>query len=194
MGRPVFGGRYMVKKFVILLVLVLFLAPVAEAQGIRIGIGPFGGANIPIAQEDQKTGNAYGVKARIGLLSFIVAEPHVTLAKWNAPDPVRGIDLGIEGSKINSYGIDAVIGGLPGLPGLKPFGFVGAAIYTVKNDDTAYDESKMGFSAGLGFAIGLTPKFDLDVRGKAVVAPQEEGSKKAVFVLGGLTYYFNVGQ
>lgn len=184
----------MVKKFVILLVLVLFLAPIVEAQGIRIGIGPFAGANIPIAQEDQKTGSAYGAKARIRLLSFIVVEPHVTLAKWNAPDPIRGIDLGIDGSKINSYGIDAAIGGLPGTLGFKPFGFVGAAIYSVKNDDTDYDESKMGFSAGLGFAVGFTPKFDLDIRAKAVVAPQEEGSKKAVFILGGLTYYFNLGQ
>jgi len=184
----------MVKKFVILSVLVLFLAPMAYAQGIRIGVGPFGGANVPIVQEDQKTGSAYGLKARVKLMSFIVAEPHVTLAKWNTPDPIRGIDLGIEGSKINSYGIDATLGGLPGTTGLKPFGLIGAAIYSVKNDDTDYDESKMGFSVGLGLAYGLTPKFDLDIRGKAVVAPQEEGSKKAVFILGGLTYYFNVGQ
>ena len=73
-------------------------------------------------------------------------------------------------------------------------GFVGAGMYKIKNDDTGYDESKLGFDAGLGFMFGLTPYVDLDIRGTFMTAPQEEGAKKAVLVTGGLTYYFGVGQ
>jgi hypothetical protein len=179
------------KKSILVLALVFLLAPMADAQGPKFGIGVFGGSNIPIAQEDQASGSAFGVKARIKLLPFLVVEPNFTSAKWGDPDPIDGFDLGIEGSKVTSYGVDANLGGLPGSVGFKPFALVGAAVYSIKNDDTGYDESKMGVAFGLGFAIGLSPKFDLDVRGKAIVAPQEEGSKKAVLILGGITY--NIG-
>jgi hypothetical protein len=183
----------MILRFFLLLTMAVLLTPAAQAQGVNLGIGPFGGFNIPIAQEDQGTGNAYGLRARIKLFSFLVAEPNVTFAKWGEPDPIRGIDLGIDGSEVTSYGIDATLGGLPGKPGFKPFFVVGAGIYDIKNDDTDYDESKMGFSAGLGFIFGASPKFDIDVRGSVIVAPQEEGSKKAAIITGGLTYYFSFG-
>ena len=143
-----------------------------------------------MAMEDQGTGSAFGFKARIKARDFLVVEPNITFGKWGSPDPINGIDLGIDGSKVSSYGLDLTIGGLPGAVGFKPFGFVGAGFYSIENDDTGYEESKLGISAGLGFAIGLSSNFDFDVRGKAIVAPQEKGSKKAVFVIGGLTYNF----
>jgi len=169
------------------------LVPVADAQGIRLGAGAFGGWNIPVAQDDQGDGTVFGVMGRIRILSIFVAEPNITFGKWGNPDVIRGIDLGIEGSKINSYGINATVGNLPGVVGVKPFAFAGGAIYSVKNDDTDYDESKLGWSFGLGMAYGVAPEFDIDVRGTAVIAPQEEGSKKAVYITGGFTYYFKVG-
>jgi hypothetical protein len=183
----------MMKKLALWAFLALMLVPPAMAAPVKLGFGAFGGLNIPVVQDDQNTGNIFGIRARIKLMSFIVAEPNIAFGKWGAPDPIRGFDLGIDGSKIKSYGVDATIGGLPGAPGLKPFAVLGAGIYSIKNDDTGYDESKLGFSFGLGAGIGLTPQFDLDVRGVGIVAPQEEGSKKAVFVTGGLTYYFNLG-
>ncbi len=181
------------RRVLLVTCLVVLLSPLAEAQGIRLGVGAFGGWNIPIAQDDQGTGTAFGVMGRIRVLSIFVAEPNITFGKWGNPDVIRGIDLGIEGSKITSYGINALVGNLPGIVGVKPFGFVGASIYSIKNDDTGYDESKLGYSAGLGVGYGFAPTFDIDIRGTAVVAPQEKGSKKAVYISGGLTYYFKVG-
>jgi len=178
------------KKYLALGMLLMFLAPAVCAQGPGLGIGAFAGGNIPVAQEDQATGSAFGLMARIKALNIMVLEPNIMFGKWGEPDPVDGIDLGIDGSKITSYGLDVTLGGLPGTVGFKPFGVVGAAVYSVKNDDTDYDESKLGFSFGLGVNFGLTPKFALDVRGKALIAPQEEGSKKAVLITGGLIYNF----
>jgi hypothetical protein len=182
------------KKCLLILVLVAFVVPLANADGMRLGLGGFGGLNIPIGMEDQSNGTSFGIHAKLKWTSFLSLEPNVTFAKWGEPDPVDGLDLGIDGSKINSYGIDAVIGSLPRGPGFKPYLFVGGAIYSIKNDDTDYDESKLGWSGGLGFGIGVGPTIDLDIRGRVVVAPQEEGSKKAAMVTGGVTYYFNVGQ
>lgn len=182
------------KRLLLILILLGLLSPLAHAQGVTLGVGAFGGLNIPVVQDDQGNGTAFGLKARVKLLPFLTAEPNVIFGKWGEPDPVEGVELGIDGSKITSYGVDAVFGNLPGAMGFKPYALVGAAIYSVKNDDTGYDESKPGFAGGLGFGFGFSEMLDVDVRGKLIVAPQEAGSKKAVLVTGGLNYYFNIGK
>ena len=182
------------KKVILFLILLALLAPHVHAEGLKLAVGAFGGLNMPVVQDDQKMGSVFGLRARLRVLPILSAEPNVIFGKWGSPDEVEGINMGIDGSKINSYGIDAVIGNLHGIKGFKPFGVVGFGIYNVKNDDTKYDESKLGFSGGLGFAVGLSPTLDIDVAGRLVVAPQESGSKKALFFTTGLNFYFNFGQ
>jgi hypothetical protein len=182
------------KKVILLLLILTLLSPCIHAQGLKLGVGAFGGMNIPVVQDDQKTGSVFGFRAGLRVLPFLIAEPNVTFGKWGSPDEVEGVKWEIDGSKINSYGIDAIIGNVHGIKGFKPYGILGAGIYSIKNDDTGYDESKLGFSGGFGFGIGLSPMLDVDVAGRLVVAAQEEGSKKALFVTAGLNYYFNLGQ
>jgi hypothetical protein len=181
------------KKTVIILLMGLFIAAGANAGDSIFGAGVFGGLNIPILQQDQANGSAFGVKGRLKFIPFVVVEPNITFGKWGKPDAIEGIDLGIDGSKITSYGIDLTLGDSPGKAGFKFFGLLGAGIYKVENEDTGYDESKLGFSAGLGFMIGVGPSFDIDIRGKLIVAPQEESAKKAALVMAGINYYFGLG-
>ena len=181
------------KRTILVGVLVaLFALPSAMAQpGPKLGAGAFAGLSIPLIQDDQSQGMEYGFKARLGIGSLIVFEPYVSFVKWGEPDPVEGVDLGIDGSKVTSFGVEASLGNLPGIAGISPFVFGGLGSYKVKNEDTGYEASKLGFSAGLGLGIGLTPKFSLDVRGKAIVAPQEEGgSKKAINAIAGVNFSF----
>jgi len=182
------------KKLCLTIFLLVLLTPIINAQGTKIGVGAFGGLNMPIVQDDQGNGSIFGFKARVKVMSFLIAEPYVMFGKWGSPDPVEGIDLGIDGSKLTSFGVDAQVGSMPGASKFRPYGLVGAGIYKIKNDDTGYDESKLGFSFGLGAGIGLTPMLDLDFGGKLIIAPQEEGSKKALLITGGLIYYFNIGR
>lgn len=181
------------KRALIVFGLLLFAISGANAQAPKIGVGVYGGLNIPIAMDDQAMGTAYGLKARIKALPVIVVEPYVMFGKWKEPGEIEGIDLGIDGSKITSYGIDITFGGAPGKVGFKPLVVFGAGIYKIKNDDTGFDESKLGFDAGLGFILSVGPQFDIDLRGKLLVAPQEEGSKKAVVALVGINYYIGPG-
>jgi opacity protein-like surface antigen len=131
--------------------------------------------------------------------SVITLEPHFTATKWGEPDPVdigggATFDLGISGSKVTAFGVDAVLGNGIGKMGIAPYFVAGFGSYSVKNDDTGFDHSSFGLSGGLGLGIGLTPQIALDVRGQAVVIPQEEaGSKKAVGIQFGLNYAFGVG-
>ncbi len=178
------------KKFLLVAGVLLLFASVALAQAPKFGVGAFAGINIPVVQDDQKSGTVFGIKGRLKLMPILVAEPNVSFGKWGDPDPVDGVDLGITGSKITSFGIDLTLGGMPGVKGFKPYAMIGFASYKIENDDTGYDESKLGMAAGFGFALGVSPVLDIDIRGKAVIAPQEEGSKKAIWILGGLNYYF----
>jgi hypothetical protein len=181
------------KKAVLVLVCLAVLVSVAQAVSPepRIGVGAFAGLNIPVIQKDQKSGTEFGFRARIALLPFLVAEPNFTMVKWGKPDAVDGVVLGINGSKVTSFGLDATLGFAPGTKGFKPFGIIGIGSYKVKNDDTKYDQSNIGFCGGIGFGLGVAPKIDIDVRGKAVVIPQTDGgSKKGLSLTAGLGYSF----
>ena len=183
------------KKAVLMAALVAILLPaIGVAQpGPKLGVGGFAGLSLPVVQDDQELGNEFGLRGRLGLANLIVVEPYVSFVSWGAPDNIDGVDFGIDGSKLTSFGIEASLGNTPGQMGVSPFFFAGLGSYKVKNDDTGYDQSKLGFSGGLGIGIGVSPKFALDFRGKVVVAPQEEGgSKKAVGITAGLNFNFGV--
>jgi len=183
----------MKKAFVAVCLLILAAASSASAQddGSKLGVGAFAGLSIPVLQDDQGQGMEYGFKGRYALGTIMVLEPYVAFTKWGEPDPVEGVVLGIDGSKVTSFGIEASLGNLPGTAGISPFFAAGAGSYKVKNDDTGYESSKIGFSLGLGLGYGMSPSLSLDVRGKAIVVPQEEGgSKKAVGASLGLNFSF----
>lgn len=179
-------------KRVSLAVLVFLLAasPAMSQVAPKFGVGGYGGVSIPVLQDDQGNGSSLGFKIRYRLASVLVVEPNLNFDTWGSPDPVEGIDLGIDGSKVTSYGVDLVLGNAPGSMGISPYFVGGVASYKIENDDTNYDESNVGWSAGLGLGIGLTPKFGLDFRGKFLVAPQDQGSKKGLSIVGGLNVNF----
>ena len=168
---------------------LLLLAVAASAQVPKLGAGVFGGLSIPLAQDDQASGTVFGLRGRLSLAGSLAVEGQIGFAKWGQADPVDGITLP-DGSKVTQLGVNGILGGGAG-PGFKPMFIVGFGSYKIKNDDTGYDESRMGYSGGLGFGIGLGPKFGLDVRAEALVIPLDGGgSKKAVNGTAGLMLYF----
>ncbi len=156
--------------------------------GPKLGVGVFGGMTLPIVQDDQKSGTVFGFYGRVKLIPILVFEPNISFAKYGDPDPFDGVNLGIVGSKVTSFGVDAVLGAGPGAPGMTPFFFGGIGSYSIKNDDTDFDESAIGFSGGLGLGFNLG-MLDLNVRGRAIVIPLEDGgSKKSATATVGLSY------
>ena len=177
-------------RMTIMALILLLAVATVSAQTPKFGVGAFAGFSLPVAQDDQGSGTEFGFRGRLKL-SFLTVEPNFTIAKWGEGDLISGVTAMPDGSKVTSFGIDALLGGAPGVPGFKPFFVIGAGSYKVKNDDTQFEETALGFSGGLGFLIGLSPKFDRDARGKAVVIPMEDGgSKKALSVTAGLAMNF----
>ena len=171
------------------------MAPLlAVAQGSKMGVGASGGMNMPLLQDDQKSGSTFEFRGRFQAVPLFVLEPKLSLTYYGSPDEIEGVAWDIGGSKITSYGVDAVLSGPMDAIGLKPFFVAGIGFYKTSNDDTENvleSATKFGWSAGLGFGIGVSPKFDVDVRGKAhVISHEGSSSKKSVALYGGLNYYF----
>jgi opacity protein-like surface antigen len=182
-------------KLVLTGMLVLLLPSLGSAQGAKFGIGVSGGLNIPVVQDDQGSGSTFGFRAIIKALPVITLEPNLSISRYGDPDfGLEGVTNDLEGSKLTSYGLDAVLGAPMGARGIRPFALVGLGFYKATRDQAGDFESgdaDFGWAAGLGLAFGFSPKMAIDVRGKFNMIPVEGGSsKKSVFIVGGLNYYF----
>lgn len=174
---------------ILLLLTFLTVASAVPASAIGFGIGGYGGMQIPIIQEDQSSGTAFGIKAKFGLVPGIAFEPNLNFAKYGDAEFEFGTR---KGSKVTSYGVDAVLGSGIGAVGFRLYGILGGGFYSIKRD---YDDdvSKFGWSTGMGFEIGFTPSFGIDIRGKInVISMDGGGTKKAAAVTGGINYYFGI--
>jgi opacity protein-like surface antigen len=169
------------------LILLLLIFSAISGYAAQFGVGISGGVNIPIIQEDQGFGTIFGLKGKLNLLPGVSVEPNINFAKFGDAK----LDFGSrEGSRVTSYGIDAILGsGLPGV-GVKMYGLIGAGVYSTTRD---YDEdmTKMGWGTGLGLEVGLSRKIGVDIRGKLnVISSQDSSTKKSAAVMGGVNYYF----
>src|SRR5882672_9039436 len=58
------------------LLAIVMGAGAAQAAGPRIGIGPYGGYNIALIQQDTGNGSVFGARAPVNLIPLITIEPY----------------------------------------------------------------------------------------------------------------------
>ncbi|HZN80553.1 MAG TPA: hypothetical protein VFC01_12835, partial [Mycobacterium sp.] len=86
--------------------LVFFAGP-AAGLAPKIGAGAFGGASIPIVQDDNGTGPIYGIRVPVNLLQFLTAEPYFAhTGGGEAEETFGGIGYTRSGFEINSFGLN----------------------------------------------------------------------------------------
>jgi len=180
------------RKAVLMLALVLLLCSTAAGQSVRFGVGAFGGPDFPIGSDDQAQGTVFGIRAKISAFPIITFEPSLAFTSFGEPSSDDFV-LDLDGSKVTAYGVDALLGAPVGGKGFAMFGILGAGFYKVKRDQTFEDHTELGWSAGLGFALGFTPMVSADARGKLNVMPYEEGGAlKSVSATVGINYFFGM--
>ncbi len=182
------------KRYFLLLALFLLGISSAKAQLPSLGIGFSGGVNLPILQANQGEGTIYSIRGIIKI-PLIVLQPHFSFGKYGEADfSILNLpSIQLEGSKIKSFGVDALLGSLMGAPGFSPYFLGGAGYYKMERDQTTiFDEPdrKFGWSLGLGISISATPIFELDARLKFNFMKFDSTTKKDVNLLVGLNYYF----
>lgn len=171
--------------------LLLFLMPLnSAAEEPWLGVGGFGGIEIPVVQDDQGNGTIFGLKGRVRVLQLLTAEPRIHFTQYGDPS-FDEFTSDLQGSKITAFGLDAVLGSGFGREGLAFYGVAGVGSYKTKRDQTGQETTDLGWSGGIGFEYGVSPMMAIDVRGVVIVIPSDGGgSKKSAALYGGLNFHF----
>lgn len=170
-----------------LIVAILVLALTTAAAADKVGFGVYGGGLFPVAQDDQEAGFVLGLKVRANLPGPFVLEPNLNFGDFGDADIEAAGQR--TGSSLTHYGIDITAGGKMASVGLKPYLFLGGAIYNSERDGEE-TTNKSGWSFGAGLAAGITPVIDIDLRGRMnIVSSEGSASKKSMSITVGVVYY-----
>jgi hypothetical protein len=161
--------------------LALGLAPnAASARGV--GVGVFGGANIPIVQDDNGSGSQFGVRVPVTLLKHLNVEPFFgSVSDGDASQTIGGIGYTRSGFDISSYGANVLF---PFGGHLKFYPMVGLSTNKLTRSGST-DQTLNGFHFGLGLGLSPLPKLSVDLRGEAAdIAKSGSGRTFANVTLG----------
>jgi hypothetical protein len=180
------------KRLIGLATVCLLLLAVPQAQAQKLGIGAFGGVNIPIAQDDAASGTVFGIRGQLQAIPLIRIEPHVSFLK-NGDYDATGIGgpFTLDGGKVTAFGINGILGSPLGGPGFGVGLVAGIGSYKLQVEGYE-DDTRVGYSGGLDLALGLTGvPLRLNGRGELVVLPLEDGgSRKYALLTVGASYSF----
>lgn len=181
------------KSTIVVVVAFMVLLLSSQASAVRYSVGGFGGLVFPLGMEDVSSSSMFGFKARVALLPSVGVEPNFTINKLGKGeaevyDEIQERD----GGDITSFGIDLVVGGIEGNLGLSVYGIAGIGSAKWSRDGSD-DVTKMSYFLGMGLEYGFSPMVSLDVRGKTLIMPNEDGTYKTLGISAGLNFYFGVG-
>ncbi len=183
-------------KVISLVVPVLLLSALTgPALAMGFAIGPYGGWNITIAQDDAGSGPLYGIRAKLSAAPVIAIEPWFTMiTEGDVDHEDGGIEFTQKGGSIQSFGVNGSFGGYRTMPGLGFYTTGGVGMYMLKPEQDYKDETtRFGLNFGGGLVAKLIPALDLDVSTRLIAITLEGGgSRKSVGIHAGLNYYFGM--
>ncbi len=164
----------------------LSLAGVAHAGGI--GIGVFGGASIPVIQDDTGRGSIYGVRVPVNLVPLLTIEPYFASTKGgDVKQDLFGSSYTRSGLDVTDYGANLLL--TFGGP-VQFYPFAGIGSFKLKRSGES-DISQTGYNFGLGLGFGLPATgLALHLRGELAAAVDGDVSRKWGNVTAGLQYSF----
>jgi hypothetical protein len=171
----------------LVLALALGLVP-ASAHAVGIGIGGYGGASIPIVQEDVKSGSTYGVRVPIGLIPLISIEPFYSGSNLgDAEETLGGVTYTRDGFQNTTFGVNAILGSIASAPGIKFYPYVGIASTQLTRSGSA-DIKEVSYNFGFGAGVGLVHSLSVHGRAELNMVKTDETSRKFGNLTIGLHY------
>ena len=163
-----------------------------SATAGTIGIGAFGGVNIPIVQDDNGQGMVFGVRAPVRLVPLLTLEPYFASSQGGDKDQeVGGVTYTRTGLDGAAFGLNAMLT-FGGKVQFYPFAGIGTNTLT---RDGSEDLSLTGFNFGLGLGISPMDKVRLHVRGEGSTLTKDEKGRIFAGVTVGVDYeLFPFGQ
>jgi len=177
-----------------LLVVLAAHAGPAEAGLIELAVGVHGGIDMPI-DADGPNGTVLGVKLRVLTpLPMIGVEGYYNrIGQGDAEEVWAQGDLGLalDGDSFDVFGVDALIGGVRGIPGFKWYGIVGVN-FTQFADWESNEEYRTGGEIGVGLEV-VPPMFGFGFEARGTLVALNWGGDpepKFATVTVGVNYYF----
>jgi len=173
-----------------LLVWVL-LAVASPVHAVTVGLGVFGGENLPLAQEDNDPGPQWGIRVPVHAVSNVTFEPFFAIADGGRHEETfGGTTYDRIGFNVLSYGAIAAWGRMGLGSGFPVFPYVGIGSYRLAREG-AEARTELGYSAGVGYAYALPVGFALQARSEVVVVPTDETSRRFVNLNVGVQFRFH---
>jgi len=166
-----------------LLALVLITGAAAAAD---IGIGAFGGVNIPVLNDLSKQGSDFGVRVPVKLIPLFTVEPFFSSSSLGDVEETFGSTTYTrDGGDLKAFGANVLF--TFGSPVFQLFPFAGIGSYKLERAG-AEDVSDVGYSFGLGLGLSPIPKVGVNVRGEFDMVVTDETSQKFAKVTAGASY------
>ena len=177
---------------VLIAAICLLAVSAGTAGATTVGVSVFGGASIPIAQDDTGTGSQFGLRVPIGLPKLFTIEPYFARAKnGDAVANLGGQDFTRSGFDVNTFGGNLILGS-PGKGGMSFFPYVGLNRSKLERVSTT-TRTELGFNLGLGLGFTIIPKLWVEGRGEVNMVTTDNTSRKYGNVNIGVGYNFYVG-
>ena len=161
-----------------ILCLVLLGAGAVTAHAVAIGGGVFGGASVPIVQDDNGTGSQFGVRVPVSVLHFLTVEPYFARSGLGQVEKeFGGRNYTRDGQDVTAFGINAMLGAAGLLTGFPLYPYAGIASHKLTragNDD----RTEVGYNFGLGLGFGVPMGLSVHVRGELNLIVTGDTSRK----------------
>jgi len=175
------------KIFLTALLALAVGAGLAEAAGIRVGVGAFGGVSVPIVNDLSKQGSIFGVRVPVKLVPVVTIEPYFASSSLGDVSDDFGTPTTYtrDGGKVSAYGANALL--TFGGDKFQLYPFVGLASFKVTRAG-AEDISDSGYNFGLGLGISPISKLTIHVRGEFSMIATGDTSQKFANANAGVSY------
>ena len=174
-------------------VLILALgAGAAQAAGVKVGVGPYGGYNIALIQQDTGGGAVYGVRAPVNLIPVLTLEPiYASSNLKDVTETLGGLSYTRSGFDMRAFGASAILGTI-NTGGLKFYPYGGIGSYKLTRIGSA-DIKKTGWKFGLGIGVPAGSKVSVQMRGGMDMIVTGDTSRKFANATIGINYIFLSG-
>ena len=178
----------MLKVFIFALLTGLLLTGAASAA--QIGLGAYGGINVPVLNDLSKQGSDFGVRVPIKLGDLFSVEGFYSQsALGDVEDTFGGSSYTRDGGNLKAFGANAL---LTVGEGFRVFPFAGVGSYRLTRSGSE-DVSDMGFQFGLGLGFLPDPaveRLSIDIRGEVDMVVTDQTSQKYAKATAGVSYLF----
>ena len=178
----------MLKTLILTLLAGVLLTGAACAA--QIGLGAYGGINVPVLNDLSKQGSDFGIRVPIKLADLFSVEGFFSKSALGDVDETFGASSYTrDGGDLQSFGANAMftVG-----EGFKVFPFAGIGSYRLTRSGSD-DVSDMGFQVGLGLGFLPDPaveRLSIDIRGELDMMVTDQTSQKFAKATAGVSYLF----